>query len=490
MDETATIGRFSSAALHADDLRVTAIEGTERLSALYEFRVRFRHDAGLLSEDELSQVLLAPCALALGPDDDDVVKGIAREVTVLQAVEGRPTLYEVTVVPAVWLLTVSKMSRIYQKMSVKDMAKDVLERYGLGSSQHFDLRIDAPDPREFCVQYHESDWDYLQRWFEHEGYFYWFEHSADGGETLVVADSNRAARPIPGNAALPYRDLGGLNRAVDSVFDWRSTQRRVAARVVLKDYNDQKPLLAMVGHAEVNGKGGLGTFLEYGDNFDSPSLGNKLAKKRAEMLRAGQLTLSGVTDCPRFHVGHTFSLTGHFETEHDREYLITKIVHHLGPIAAAGGGEMAMGLRASFEAIPRSVQFRPERTTEWPSIHGLMHGHVDSDRSGKLSTLDAQGRYRVRLPFDTTGSKGEAASMWVRMAQPYSGPGYGTHHPLHKGTEVLLAFYDGDPDRPVIVGTVPNRVTPGPSAAENASQSMTRTASGIEITMDDSVSKG
>lgn len=488
MDDTATLGAFSSAALDAGNLRVVSIDGTEQISSLYEFRVRFRNDAGPLTEDELTKVLLAPCAFALGDTDDDVVKGIAREVTVLQAEQGRPTLYEVTVVPAVWLLTVSKMSRVYQKMSVKDMAEDVLKRYGLGSGQHFDLRIKSSDKREFCVQYHESDWDYLQRWFEHEGYFYWFEHSAQDGEMLVVTDSNESTKPIPGEATLPYRDHGGMNRSEQSVFEWRSTQRRIPARVVLKDYNDQKPLLAMVGHAETKGKGGFGTFLEYGDNFDSPSVGDALAKKRAEMLLAGQLTLSGVTDCTRFHVGHSFELADHFEDAQNRKYLITKMVHHLGPIVGAGGVK-AVGFRASFEAIPLSVEFRPERKTEWPSIHGLMHGHVDSDSSGKFSTLDEQGRYRVRVPFDTTGKKGEASSMWVRMAQPYSGAGYGSHHPLHRGTEVLIAFYDGDPDRPVIVGTVPNMVTPGPSTSKNATQSKTRTASGIEITMDDSLSK-
>jgi len=488
MDRTPSIGSFSSSALDSASLHVIGIDGVERLSQLYEFHVRLRRDEPL-TEDDLTDALLAPCALALGPGDDDVVKGIAREVSVVEAVEGRPAVYEFVVVPTVWLLTVSRVSRVYQSMSVKDMAADVLGRYSLSGGEHFELRITASAKRELCVQYQESDWDFLQRWFEHEGFFYWFEHS-DSGEKLVVSDSNDMTKPIPGeSSSLPYRDVGALNRPTESVFQWRSVQRRIPARVVLKDYNDQKPLLAVVGRADVKAKGGFGTFYEYGDHFDAPAAGNALAQKRAERLLVERLTLSGVTDCTRVHVGHTFTLTDHYEGAQNREYLITAIEHHLGRIDDARE-QGAVGYRARFRAIPKSVQYRPERKTPWPSIHGLMHGHVDSASSGKFSTLDEQGRYRVRFPFDTSGKTGEESSPWVRMAQPYSGAGYGSHHPLHKGTEVLLAFLDGDPDRPIIVGTVPNAVTPGPSTSANATQSRVRTASGIEITMDDSVSKG
>ena len=114
-----------------------------------------------------------------------------------------------------------------------------------------------------------------------------------------------------------------------------------------------------------------------------------------------------------------------------------------------------------------------------------MHAHIDSDASGDFSTLDAHGRYRVRLPFDGTGNKGERASCWVRMAQSYAGTGYGSHFPLHKGAEVVLAFLDGDPDRPIIVGAVPNAHTPGPSARPNATQSVVHSASGVRFVMED-----
>ncbi len=474
---------FVSAALGSDLVQVMSVHGVERMGELYEFHVDIVHTKGPLTEAEIGNLLLAPCSLTLGLGADPI-NGIAREVLIQENGADRAGRYEIIMVPTVWLLTISKLSRLYQAMSVKDMAADVLGRYGL--SGHFDLRITASDPREFCIQYEESDWDFLQRWFEHDGLFYWFEHSADG-EKLVVSDINGNTTPITGNTSLPYRDDGGMKRAEDSVSDWRGVQRRIPARVVLKDYNDQKPLLPMVGQADVDRKNGFGIFFEYGDNFDTPAAGAALAKKRAERFLTDQLTLYGVTDSTRFHVGHTFDLIDHFDDAQNRKYLITAVDHRVAPAFSGEGGEEDARYRASFEAIPFSVQFRPERKTAWPSVHGLMHGHIDSDSAGKFSTLDTQGRYRVRFPFDSTGNTGEGASIWIRMAQHYAGAEYGSHFPLHKGTEILLAFYDGDPDRPIIVGTVPNPVTGAPSTGANATQSVIKTASGIKITMDDSV---
>ena len=299
-------------------------------------RVQIAHDKGPLTEDEINDLLLAPCTLTIGTGEP--ITGIARAVEISEALEGRVAVYDIFLVPAMWLLTVSKLCRLYQKMSVKDMAGDILARYQLGG--HFDLRIKGATPREFVIQYQESDWDFLQRWFEHEGYFYWFEHSADG-EKLIVADANDGTTPLSGNTTLPHRELAGLVRTEESVFEWRGVQRRIPAVVVLKDYNEQKPLLVMAGQADVDKKRGFGVVFEYGDNFDSPAEGTALAKKRAERFQTERLTLSGVTDSVRFHVGHWFELADHFDGAQNRKYLITSVYHRLGPVAEEGGGASA-----------------------------------------------------------------------------------------------------------------------------------------------------
>jgi type VI secretion system secreted protein VgrG len=215
---------------------------------------------------------------------------------------------------------------------------------------------------------------------------------------------------------------------------------------------------------------------------------------------------SGRTDCSRFRVGHWFSLADADDPAHERKYLITAIDHAVGEVPDDGAptpgageqtdrrveppGKGAQRYSARFQAIPLDVPFRPEQVTPWPSIHGIMHGHVSADGSGKYAEIDEHGRYKVSFPFDSGNARGAAVSRWVRMAQPYSGPGYGSHHPLHKGVEVLIAFIDGDPDRPIIVGSVPNTHTPSPANKHNATQSVTRTASGIQLEMEDQATGG
>ena len=211
-------------------------------------------------------------------------------------------------------------------------------------------------------------------------------------------------------------------------------------------------------------------------------------------MLAERRIFSGTTDCSRFRVGHTFQLQDHYEASYDDKYLITSLEHRVGrPVLSAA--EIASGASvkdeaeqryaARFTAISLDVAFRPEKRTPWPRVRGVMHGHIDADSSGDYAMIDAQGRYRVRLPFDLAGGTGSKASQWIRMAQPYSGAGYGQHFPLHKGVEVLISYVDGDPDRPVITGSVPNPQSATPSTGSNATQSVTQTASGIRIEFED-----
>ena len=129
--------------------------------------------------------------------------------------------------------------------------------------------------------------------------------------------------------------------------------------------------------------------------------------------------------------------------------------------------------------LPLGVPYRPPRVTALPRILGLMHARVDGEQDGTPAPIDDQGRYRVLLPFDGVGELGGRATRWIRRAQVYAGPAYGMHFPLHIGTEVLLAHLGGDPDRPVIVGAVPNPATASPVIDANATQSIVRTKGNI-----------
>ena len=139
-----------------------------------------------------------------------------------------------------------------------------------------------------------------------------------------------------------------------------------------------------------------------------------------------------------------------------------------------------------FVAIPVAVQFRPRRVTQKPRLYGVIQGKIDAASDGvRTVPIDEHGRYKVLLPFDIGGAAGGKASRWIRMAQTASGSGFGMHFPLHVGTEVLLTHIEGDPDRPIIVGSVPNHETASPVTSANASQSKIATRHGITVTLDD-----
>jgi type VI secretion system secreted protein VgrG len=467
---------------------VLRVDGHEALGSLYEYVVHFSVPA-VLSDDDVDALLTTRCRFNLD-DDGPAVHGVVREVELADYVEERPIEYRATVVPSVWLLGLSRISRVYQNVTVLDITREILVRFGMKDGEDFEIRSYASyEKRDLYVQFEESDWTFLQRWFEREGLFYWFEHD-ESGDKLVVADDNKGFRPIPGDPKVPYRDRGNLVRDEESITSWTGRRSRTVARVILKDYNERNPAMPMVGRADADKKTGFGVVFAYGEHFDDAAAGTILARKRAERLMVERVTSSGQTDSDRFHVGAKFEMYDHFASNQNGEYLVTSISHsvvrqEVDPDIPSDGAERELVHSARFDAIPASTPFRSPRTTPWPRIDGVMTGHIDSDTTGEHSTLNEDGRYRVRLPFDSTGNHGESASSWVRMVQSYSGAGYGSHFPLHKGAEVVLSFVGGNPDRPIIVGAIPNAHTPSPTASKNATQSIIHSASGIQFVMDD-----
>ena len=482
--------RFASGALPDDeDVRLRGVVGRERLSRLFEFDLLLeRHER--YTEAEIDQLLKAPCAIALGPRKGDVVHGLLERFEVVDHERGAKPRYFARMVPNLWLLTLTRTSRLFQDMTIPEIVAKILKSYGLGA-ENFDIRVSrqAKSPkREYVVQYQESDWDFIQRWLEHEGFFYWFDHGGPS-EKLVIADENSDATPIDDPEVISYRERNNLSAGRRAtVWDWNLVQRRIPARVTLVDYNYRRPNSALVATEEVDTAHGFGTVFAYGDHFKDTDEGKALATLRAERMRAERRTFRARTDCSRFRVGHVFELENHYEGSNDAKYLVTSIEHRVGYPVHPDRDDLGTSQQrylARFEAITLDTPFRPERATPWPRIHGLMHAHIDADSNGDYAEIDKEGRYKVRMPFDMSLSKNGGASRWIRMAQPYAGAGYGSHHPLHKGTEVLIGHLDGDPDRPVIVSSVPNPHTPSPVTRANATQSVTQTASGIRVEMED-----
>lgn len=488
---------FASGGVPGGSLHLLGLSGREAISALFEIELYLGRDEGPLSDDEIAALLHAPCAVALGPEPGDLIHGLLRRVRQIDVAGSPSARYVATMVPSAWLFTLARTNRVFQGLSAPAMIKAVLSKYGLAPSDDFDvLTTGSFVAREYAVQYEESDWDFLQRWMESEGLFYWFEH---GGERdkLVIADSNGYATPVGAPALVAYRRHNDLPSGAPSIWAWSREDKRLPARVAVFDYNYRTPHIRLVAKAAVDAARGFGSVMHYNEHFKTLEDGAAVARRRAERLQCEARVFSGVTACPRLRAGHSFELTDHPDASVDGSYLVTSASFCAGlpvpafaedgafpPLRAPETGE-ARSYTARFNAISMAVPFRPALATPKPRIVGVMHAHIDADGTGEAAQIDEAGRYKVRLPFDSGSATGVLASRWIRMAQPASGTGHGAHQPLRKGAEVLLAHIDGDPDRPVIVGAVPNAHTNSPVTGANASQSIINTHSGIRIEMDD-----
>jgi type VI secretion system secreted protein VgrG len=216
-----------------------------------------------------------------------------------------------------------------------------------------------------------------------------------------------------------------------------------------------------------------------------------VAKLYAESELCRREVYRGEGSVPYVCPGFTFALEDHYRGDFNREYLTLDVEHEgnqTGYLLAGltrEGEPREIYYRNSFAAIPSAAQFRPERSTPRPRIAGMIPAKIDASGSGRYAELDNMGRYKVILPFDTSGRKDGKASAWVRMASPYAGADHGMHFPLHKGTEVLLTFMDGNPDRPVIAAAAPNPETPSVVNADDETMAKITTAGGNSIHIED-----
>jgi type VI secretion system secreted protein VgrG len=269
-------------------------------------------------------------------------------------------------------------------------------------------------------------------------------------------------------------------------------QKRLPHKVILRDYNYRNPSLELKAETTVD-PAGHGEVYFYGEHFKTPEEGNHLATIRSQELLCTECIYNGESSAANLSAGYLFTTQDHYRDSYNQQYLVVE-VQHQGHQAIAGlagrHGELSEGEKETeyanrFTAIPANVQFRPKRSATIPKFYGTLNATVDAAGNGEYAEIDDQGRYKVIMPFDRSGIAGGRASRWIRMAQPYAGNSYGMHFPLHSGTEVLLTFVDGDPDRPIIAGSVPNPETASPVNTANQTQSMIRTGGGNQLRLED-----
>ena len=470
--------------------RVLAFTGREEISRAYRFEVFVLIPHTLLEETNLDEAIGSAATLEVQRDDGTARNrwhGVLAEISVLHELPGA-ALYRVVLVPRLWLLTLTQRSRVF----VGDALPVVLEKcLREGGLRDFSLRLQRTyKPLEHVCQYRESHFAFFSRWVERDGLYFHFEHGEEA-ETLVVSDARPYAPPV----GAPVRFLSSADtRSGVEAITHLSVQRRVtAAEVTLRDYDPLNPTLDLHGQGNIDAHG-RGEVRRFGDNFLNPIEGRRLAGLRAQELAAQGKIYEGRGRAFDLRVGHKFSLVDHPRATLDQDYVVLSLDHR--GINVAGSPELRALLdiaerdeqvyTVTFTAIEEAVQFRPERRTPWPRVYGVESATVDGPSESDYAQIDAHGRYKVRVRFDESGLADGTASTWVRMLQPHGGSPEGFHFPLRKGTEVMLVFLGGDPDRPVITGVAPNALTPSPVTADNHTTNIVHTGGDNHFELEDS----
>ncbi len=481
---------FTSAALADDTFMVAEFSGKEAISTLYEFDVVIYADD---PDIDLKEVLKNPVTLSVIKDGEvlRVFHGILARFEQLHEYSGH-IYFRAIVVPRLWIADQYQENQLFLDKNVPDIIEEVLKQTGL-TSNDYELKLTGSyDPWEYICQYNESDFNFISRWMEREGIYYYFKQD-DDAEKLIIADAVTAHEDITSGESIRYSPPDSLSPSTtEQVREFTCHQQLLPKKVVLKDYNYRKPSISLQGEADVD-PDGRGNVYIYGEHFKTPEEGNSLATIRAEELLCQEALFYGEGTVPPFLTGYVFELHDHYRDSYNQKYLITELSHKgiQSTYLSGAGGEtkepetQGPSYVNSFSCIPADTQFRPKRLAQKPKLKGTLNGTVDAGGDGEYAEIDDEGRYKVKLPFDQSDAADGKASRWVRMAQPYAGADYGMHFPLHKGTEVLLTFIDGDPDRPIISGTVPNPETGSPVTGANQTQSMIRTAGGNQIRIED-----
>lgn len=404
--------------------------------------------------------------------------------------DGVPTC-EVDLSPRLWRASRSRRSRVYLDVTAHDLARRVLAENGFEESD-WSWRCAAPTPRRaYVAQYEETDLDFLHRTLEREGIFYAIVHD-DARDRVVFGDDNGAFSPLEElDGAVAFAPLGGGARGGVGVRAWRRVATLQPRAVAVRDYQPEAPRVVM-NHRLAPVMPDRWTVAEsglqshYGDHVAHDADATRVAKLRAELLRCEIDAYEGTSQVTAMRAGGHFALHDHPDAQFDREYLVVRATHRYELDrhgAAAANAAPAPRYDNELRAIPRAVTFRPARATPRPVMPPWIPGVIDDpsgDASEMTSPLDERGCYRVVLPFDTSAVSGQVASCPIPLAQGFAGHGFGQHHPLHRGTHVLIGHLHGDPDRPVIVGALMPSVMQLPT-----SRGVTVTRGGVCVEYED-----
>ena len=460
--------------LGKDVLLLTGFNGTEGLSRPFSFELE------MLSENHnipFADIIGKNVTISIILTDGDkrFFHGlISRFSQGRGGGDPRMSHYRAEMVPWLWLLTQTADSRIFQGLSVPDIVEKIFKEKGFSD---FKMLLNGSyHKRDFCVQYRETDFNFVSRLLEEEGIYYFFEHE-EKLHTLVLADAPDKHKPCPKQESAQYQTTSGGWLEEDVITGLEKVQEIRPGKYTLNDFNFETPNTNLKVDVPSKIKLGPGEreIYDYPGLYAKKQEGNQFANVRMEEEEARITTIIGSSVCRAFTSGYRFKLLGPYRQDmDDMEFVLSSLSHGASQSGYTTGSSPDMegfSYSNTFTCIPFDVPYRPPRNTPKPVIHGTQTAIVVGP-AGEEIYPDPYGRVKVQFHWDREGKRDENSSCWIRVAQLWAGPGWGAMYIPRIGHEVVVDFLEGDPDRPIITGRVYHGVNKPPySLPEEKSKS-------------------
>jgi len=396
---------------------------------------------------------------------------------------GGASRYHLELRPWIWMLTRIHDCKIFQNMAPFDIITQVCRDAGFSDFADKRQNQAGSTVLDYCVQYRESSLDFVTRLMEQYGIYYYFEHTSDK-HTLNFADDPNSHTAL--SAAIQYqRQMTELRTVADHIWEFAADLRVQPGTYTYRDYNFTTPSADLTAKSMKQGSHEYGTseIYDYPGIYDTAANGQKLTDVRIQEIAARRQTFTGSTNARALLCGCRFTLSNAVDTALNAEYLVIATITHFGmgesKSSAQVKGELTDSYTCSFQAIPGATPFRLERQTSVPLIRGPQTAKVVGP-SGQEIYTDQYGRVKVQFFWDRVNPPDETASCWIRVSQIWAGAGWGSNVIPRIGQEVIVAFLEGNPDRPIITGCVynANNTVPYP-LPDNATRSTVKSNSSL-----------
>jgi type VI secretion system secreted protein VgrG len=428
--------------LGPNKLLLRSIKGEEHISGLFHFTLEMASEDNALDFEGLVGKPVT-VSLGLANNSEHYFNGIIGRL-VQDESNIRLTRYYAEIHPWLWLLTKSGDCRIFQNKTAPDIIEEIFNDLGFA-----DFRIATKgtyDKREYCVQYNETNFNFVSRLMEDEGIFYFFEHSEDK-HTLVLSDDADAHTACPG---LDGKAVSFKQTMLDYTQDLAITRCLIEEQVVtdkyaVDDFNFETPSTDLKVEETAKDQRGKMRVYEYPAGFLKKNEGEKRARLRLDSLEQPKKLIRGDGFVRAFVAGYKFQLKDHYRPDVNRTYVLRSVTH----------AATQENYTNSFEAFPSDLTFRPPRLAPKPVIPGTQTAIVVG-KSGEEIWTDKYGRVKVQFHWDQKGKNDENSSCWIRVDYGWAGKNWGGIFLPRIGQEVIVSYLDGDPDRPLITGAVYN----------------------------------